>query len=112
MDSFFHTIYSQLVGLADHLPAFDPATCQPHTETVGVMIATSILPGVLLFSHWGPSKFTSPNQQSTIKQTSLLEILYQCGHWLIGNLTILLELLVDLLMIVPSSVRQHHESHA
>src|SRR5438094_642059 len=112
MNSFFHSVYSQLVGLANYLTALDPSTRQPHTEAVGVMIPSGVLPGVLLFSHRVPAKFTSPNQQGTVKKTSLLEILYQCGHRLIGNVTILLELLVDLLMIVPGSVRQHHESHA
>src|SRR5580704_14086391 len=110
MNFVFHSVDAEFVGRADDLSPFDPAACQPHTEAIRMMVPPGVLPGVLLFRHWCPPKFAAPHDQSAIEEAPLLKISDQRRGRLIGNITVLLELFIDRLMIVPRGVRKHHES--
>src|SRR5262245_59900907 len=96
MNGIFCDCQAQIIGLPNRCAWADAVACQPHCEAVGMVIAAGV---VQLFrptelSERSAAELTTPNHESALKQTALLQILDQRGYWASGNVTILLKLLI------------------
>ena len=77
-------VVSQVIGLTDCLAAANAATGQPAGECVRMMVAAPISSqGRVSFRHWGSAELATPQHDRIFQQAALLEILDQCGCWLI-----------------------------
>ena len=71
-----------------HAPS-NSTTCHPGAEIAGVMITPmGLLVIHISLAENGPAKLTAPDHQRVIQQTSLLEVLDECGTRLIRVATL------------------------
>ena len=82
-DFVFHSLVSDFVGRTVDEPSFHPSTSHPETETLGIVIPTRELRAVKL-SDGCTSKFTAPDDECTVEQAPLLEVLKQGADGLVG----------------------------
>ena len=82
VDSIFDGVVAQFVGLANRCACFDAATGHQNREAEWVVITAffSRIDASSNLMHWRSTKFTGPNHQRFIQQTSLFQILNQTGR--------------------------------
>src|ERR1044071_2201206 len=93
---------TELVGCAENRAALDPATGQPHAETVGIMVPAHLgLARVVQLHGWRPAEFTAENDKRVLEHAALLEILEQGADRLVDLLRESAVGFLDILVIVP-----------
>ena len=102
----------QLVGFADHRPALDAGSGQPHHHGVLVVVAPGTGSEEVHGVVGGPSEFASPDHQGLVEQAPLLEVLEQGGHGPVGLHPPLLVFSRDVLVGIPAAGVDLHEAHA
>src|SRR5262245_60472029 len=85
------------VGGADHLPALDAATGQPHREAMWVVVA----PGRPL-THRRASELAAPDNERFVQQPARLEVLQQARDWPVALTTEPAVILLDVRSCVPT----------
>ncbi len=83
MDFVFGDLKPDVIGGAVDMAAFDAAACHPDGEPVVVMIPAD------LWGEWhlgggSASEFASPKYEGIVQHSPVLEILQQCGDWLVA----------------------------
>ena len=74
---------TQVIRAAMNMTGFDSTSCHPNREGFLVMVTTVSL------SHGGTTKFSTPDNQCLVKQSSFLEVLDQGTDRLINLLALL-----------------------
>src|SRR5688572_2374800 len=64
----------EIIRPPDDLACTDAAACQPHAETVRMVVAPIAEVGTLLLGHWRSSEFAAPDDERRIEQAALLKI--------------------------------------
>ena len=77
-----------LIRLTISNPGLDSSSGHPSRKGSGVMIAAIIFLGKLALTISGPTKLASPNDQSVLQHTPLLEILDESGASLVNVLAL------------------------
>src|SRR5262245_43728590 len=75
-----------------------------------MMVASGVFVESLELPQRRPAKFAAPDHERRVEQAALLEVFDQGSRSLVGDRTILLEFLVDLLMVIPACVREHDKA--
>src|SRR5262249_18827607 len=107
-------VESQVIGRADHLSAFDSAAGKPHGVSERMMVAARIFRAACVpyLHHGSAAEFPAPNNQRRIEQAETLQILDQSGAALVRDVAILLQLAIEVRVLVPTRMHQHHETDA
>src|SRR4051794_13203133 len=72
VDRVRHHVVAVVVGLAETEAALHTASCHPHGEATGMVIASVIRVGQLALAVYGAAEFTAPYDQGVVEQTALL----------------------------------------
>ena len=102
-----HHTEPELVALANRNARFNTTAGQPHCKGIRVMIASIIAS----LDHGRATKLATPDDQSVIQQTSLLQILDERGTWLVRVTAILFQILDQITVLVPGLMKQLHVAH-
>src|SRR4051812_44989970 len=79
-------VVAEVIGCPERNSRLHAATCEPHGEASGMMIAAIVVRRELALAINGPAELTAPCHERVIEQTSLLQILHQTCGGLIGLL--------------------------
>jgi hypothetical protein len=114
MDRIFGNLEPEVVRSSDGGSRFDPAARQPHRIGIRMMVPPAVLGvgGIADFNHWSSSKLATPNDESGIEQSTLLEVLDEGRGGLIRDVAVLFEGLVEIRVLVPTGVHEHHKADA
>ena len=93
-----------LIRLTISNPGLDSSSGHPSRKGSGVMIAAIIFLGKLALTISGPTKLASPNDQSVLQHTPLLEILDEGGAPLIHVFALIAVFIGQATMSIPSTV--------
>ena len=75
VDLILNNRQTQIVRLANHLPSLNTSSSHPDAERERVMISSfSSLRGAAVFHQRRAAEFPSPYHQSTVKQSTLLQV--------------------------------------
>src|SRR3984957_15881417 len=93
--------------------ALDSSARHEHAVAEWMMIATAVfrIAGIANFDHRRAPEFPAPQNQSRIEQPALLQIANERGCRSVGDVAIFLEIAIEIRMLIPTGVHQHHESH-
>src|ERR1700738_938492 len=111
MNGIFRDFQAELIRASDHLPSLHTATRHPDAETVRVMVAAGALIDLLKLAERGSAEFAAPDHERAVEQAALLQVCEQGTNRLIGDPAVFGKPFLDVLMIVPTRVRQHYEPH-
>src|SRR5436309_2224291 len=105
---------ADFVRLADHLSAFDAAPGQPNAVGEGVMIpaADTALERGTVLAQRRPAEFTGPHDQGIVEQPALFEVLEQSADGLVRDATIEEQIVVEIVVVIPTRVMDSHEADA
>ena len=108
-----HRILSDIVAVfisrAMDMTAPHACPCQHLGETTGMVVTASSITGLLRVG--SPPKLSTPYHEGILQEPSLLEILNQTGHWLLGIPTLARESLFQLIVLIPSHVEKLDEAN-
>ena len=89
---------AEFVGFTDAQASFDAAAGHPHGEAVGVMIA----PGAFgVFGSGLATEFAAPDDEGSIKQTSVFEVLKKAGNGFVGVAGVVVVIFFEIAVSVP-----------
>jgi len=107
-----HYVVRIVIGLSQSKASLDATSCQPHDKASRVMIAAIIGLGEFTLAIYGPAKFSAPDYQRIIQQSSLFEVLSQCGSGLIGSFALESKISRKVVMLIPSTMVKLDEPDA
>lgn len=74
VDGVFKDVVAIVVGFSDGDSFFDSCSSHPHTETLGMMIASIIFASQFSLTIGGSPKLSTPDEESIFQHTALFEI--------------------------------------
>src|SRR5688572_9265215 len=108
MDLVLRGIKAEFVGFAHCHAGLNAATCEPHRETIWMMIAAI----AAALDHGGAAEFAAPNDQRFIEQATLLQILNQRCRSLVSIFAILLQIAHEVAVLIPCFMKKLNETNA
>src|SRR5204863_1977701 len=91
----------------------DSSTGQPHGERLGMMVAAPFPAEVrVCLNHWCATEFAAPDYQRLLQQSALREVFDERGARLVGLARLVFYALDDFAVVIPTLVKQLHETHA
>ena len=114
VDLVLGDVHAEVVRLADHRAALDAAARQEEAVRQRMMVAAGVVgvARVADLAHRGAAEFAAPDYQRVLQQSALLQVLDQRRGRLVGHIAMRLELAIEIGVVVPTGVVQHHEAHA
>src|ERR1041385_934251 len=112
MDGVLHNVVAVIVGLADREARLDAPTCHPDREATAMMIAAVLGRGEAALTIYGPAEFSTPDYQSVIEHSTLLQVEDQAGGCTIDIFAALRQILRQISMMVPIAMIELDEAHS
>src|SRR2546426_34507 len=98
---------SNFVGCADGFAPFDPASCQPGGESIGIVVSP-----LLALHHWSTAKLSHTDDERTLEKASLLQIPEQAGDGQVRLGGIFAMETIVFSVAVPITVIEVHKTHS
>src|SRR3954451_10247794 len=100
-----HNIKAEFIRLANHLSALNAPACHPDAKSEGMVVPTlAPFDRTPAFYQGSSAELTPPYHQCALEQSPLFQVFQQGGNGLVRDVTILLEILVQFSMIVPTGM--------
>src|SRR3954463_10232754 len=109
---------TKFIGLAVNKTVLHAAPGQENRKAIRIMIAPQdIARSRSAFAERGATKFTAPNHQRILQQTTLTQIAQQRGHRLIHGSALFSEPTADIFglasaMKIPAPIKELNKTHA
>src|SRR5262249_26646557 len=106
----FDDLQTKIVCPPNHASSLDPAAGHPQAESKRMVVTPfSALLRVVALNHGSSSEFASPDYEGGIEQAALLEILDEGSCGLVGDAAVSLQIFLQLIMVIPTTVHQLHK---
>src|SRR4029077_10975105 len=105
-------IIAEIVRLAIDDPAFDAATGHPHRVAARVMVPAIVVAAQFALAIDGAAKFTAPDDQGVVEQTTLFEVEDEALAGLVHVAALERQVAGQSAMVVPLAMEQLDDPHA
>ena len=113
VDGVFDDVETEVIGLAEIHTWFDTAPGEPHSESLGMMVASfAAAQGGTGFNHRSSAELTPPDDECVIEHAPLFEVFNQGGTSFVCLFALIADASFDVAVMIPAGVVDLNETDA
>ncbi len=111
LDGVLFDVVGEIIGAAVAGAGIDAAASHPDGETARVMVAAVVVSLEIALAVGGAAKFTSPEDERFVEESTHFEVADERCGWLIGVSALFADLFGEITVLIPAHVEELDEAN-